>query len=403
MRMRFKSALILIFLLIVCCGFIGVGYSFYHEVNNDADVVIDGDITVNYLSGKTFKLNGNNEISFSVTNNDNNQKYYYIQLTDVYAKDVSYELTSSNDLEISNSLKSDIISNQIVINGNETVNYILKFKSDSNDEYSGTIQVGLKNDENDTFADLILTNNKVSDTPLSGIGTVALEDEGLLKTEDDLGVAYYFRGNVTNNNVLFAGLNWKIVKINGDGSVKLVLDGILDEITKYYDSVTLFDSSTIHEKLNNWFNIKLNNYSDYIAYYKFCNDQVLESDGVTYIAYNRIITNKIPTMVCLGSATNEKIGLLTADEVMFAGGANQENKNYYLYNENIKTVYYTMTSATFDGTYFPFAVNADGSITTGVSGALLRGVRPVINIIKNAKVTGNGTGDDPYQIIINEA
>ena len=42
--------------------------------------------------------------------NDNEQKYYYIQLKDVYAEDVSYELSSSDNLEISDNLKSDIIS-----------------------------------------------------------------------------------------------------------------------------------------------------------------------------------------------------------------------------------------------------------------------------------------------------
>ena len=42
---------------------------------------------------------------------------------------------------------------------------------------------------------------------------------------DDYGISYYFRGNVLDNNVTFAGKNWKIVRINGDGSVRLILDG----------------------------------------------------------------------------------------------------------------------------------------------------------------------------------
>ena len=123
MRMRFKSALGVILLLIIGLFGIGIGYLFYDEEPVNADIVVDGDITINYLSGKDFKLNGNGEVEFSVTNNDNSQKFYYIQLTDVYAKDVSYELKSSDNLEITNQLKSDIISNQVSINGNETQNY----------------------------------------------------------------------------------------------------------------------------------------------------------------------------------------------------------------------------------------------------------------------------------------
>lgn len=401
MRLRFKSILAFIFILIISCTAIGVGYFFYNEVKDNSDIVVDGELTINYLNGKSFKLNGDATVAFSVTNNGKEQRYYYIQLTDVYAKDVNYELTSSSNLEINNSLKSDIISNQIAIKGNETVNYTIKFKSNQMDAYSGTIQVGLKNNEENNFADVILTDNSISDTTLSVIGEPAILDEGLLASQDDLGVAYYFRGAATNNNVFFANLNWKIVKVNGDGSVKLVLDGLIDGVEKYYDESINFSESQINVALNEWFNNNLNNYTDYIAYYKFCNDTVMETDNTTYIAYNRILTNKIPTFVCLGSAENSKIGLLTADEVMLAGGSTSSNKNYYLYNNEIKTAYYTMTSATYNNnSYNPFIVNADGALATNVSGTLLRGVRPVINIVKSARVVGNGTVDNPYQIII---
>lgn len=402
MRLRFKSMLGIILILIIFCFAIGIGYMFYNELSDDSDIVVDGEITINYLSGKNFKSNKDNKVEFSVTNNDDSQKYYYISFTNVYAKDVSYELKSSNNLDISNDLKSDIISNQIVINGNETVNYTLKFTNKGNDTYSGTIQVGLKNNEENTFSDVILANNNVSDTPLTQIGTSAVLNEGLFKTEDDLGIAYYFRGAVTNNNVYFADNYWKIVKINGDGSIKLVLNNILEEISKYYDIATDFVDSPIDQKLNAWYNNNLNSYSSYIAYYKFCNDTVFENNSSTYIAYSRIITNNIPTFVCLGNSSNAKIGLLTADEVMLAGGSTNENKNYYLYNENIKTAYYTMTSSTISDTYRPFVVDTNGALLTEVSGSLLRGIRPVINIIKTARVTGTGTIDDPYQIIINQ-
>lgn len=402
MRMRFKSALSFIFFLILVCSSIGVGYLFYHEVSTDSDIVIDGDITINYLSGKTFKLNGDNEISFSVTNNDSEQKYYYIQLTDVYAKDVSYELKSSDNFEKSDALKSDIISNQISIEGNKTINYTIKFQTEDNTEYSGTINVGVKVNENNTFADVILANNKVGDVTLSNIGDAATLDEGLQKKEDDIGVSYYFRGAVVNNYVSFANFTWKIVKINGDGSVKLVLDGILPEISKYYESDTEFLNTSIYKQLESWYNGYLENYSDYITYYKYCDDKGYDSNKTTLLAYNRIITNKIPSFVCLGNAVNSKIGLLTADEVALAGGSNIANTSYYLYNENIKTSYYTMTASSINATFNPFVVNADGSLVSDVSGTLLRGVRPVINITKNAKVSGNGTYEDPYVIISNK-
>ena len=45
----------------------------------------------------------------------------------------------------------------------------------------------------------------------------------LASTEDDYGTSYYFRGAVTNNYVEFANKCWRIVRVGGDGSVKLIL------------------------------------------------------------------------------------------------------------------------------------------------------------------------------------
>ena len=59
-----------------------------------------------------------------------------------------------------------------------------------------------------------------------------------------------------------------------------------------------------------------------------------------------------------------------------------------------------MTGAKYENDlYYPFLVGQDGNIITDTSGNLLRAVRPVINIIKNAKVTGDGTLQNPYQIV----
>ena len=53
--------------------------------------------------------------------------------------------------------------------------------------------------------------------------TVGVE-KTLSKTEDDYGDSYYYRGKVIDNYVNFAGMCWRIVRIQGDGSVKLILE-----------------------------------------------------------------------------------------------------------------------------------------------------------------------------------
>ena len=42
---------------------------------------------------------------------------------------------------------------------------------------------------------------------------------------DDYGTSYYFRGNVENNYVKFAGFYWRILRINGDGSIRMIYAG----------------------------------------------------------------------------------------------------------------------------------------------------------------------------------
>ena len=41
---------------------------------------------------------------------------------------------------------------------------------------------------------------------------------------DDYGTSYYYRGNVIDNYVNFAGMCWRAVRIAGDGSIKLILE-----------------------------------------------------------------------------------------------------------------------------------------------------------------------------------
>ena len=58
----------------------------------------------------------------------------------------------------------------------------------------------------------------------SKMKTFPEETEAIMaSTVDDYGTSYYFRGEVTNNYVEFANKCWRIVRVTGDGSVKLTL------------------------------------------------------------------------------------------------------------------------------------------------------------------------------------
>jgi len=58
----------------------------------------------------------------------------------------------------------------------------------------------------------------------------ATTDEGLFSMDDDYTAttgkqSYYFRGAVPDNYVKFGGFYWRIIRINGDGSLRMIYDG----------------------------------------------------------------------------------------------------------------------------------------------------------------------------------
>ena len=71
--------------------------------------------------------------------------------------------------------------------------------------------------------DIAKTNIKAKGTP--DFSKTATTDEGLFMAEDDEGESYYYRGAVKNNYVSFAGFIWRIIRRNGDGSVRMIYSG----------------------------------------------------------------------------------------------------------------------------------------------------------------------------------
>jgi len=68
---------------------------------------------------------------------------------------------------------------------------------------------------------------------------VEVNEVGLYKAQDDYGISYYFRGASTVNYVNFAGFTWRIVRINGDGTIRLILDGTLDKVYRKNEDGTV--------------------------------------------------------------------------------------------------------------------------------------------------------------------
>ena len=78
---------------------------------------------------------------------------------------------------------------------------------------------------------------KKSDKRTYKIASSIRSEVGLYKTEDDYGNVYYYRGDVQNNNVYFGGFYWKIIRTNGDGSLRLIYNGDIKNATSNNTSI----------------------------------------------------------------------------------------------------------------------------------------------------------------------
>ena len=282
-------------------------------------------------------------------------------------------------------------------------------------------------------------------------------DKGLYQGTDDYGTTYYYRGNVKNNIVKFAGFYWQIVRINGDGSIRLIYDGTEKNASGVKQSInnrkyqfnslyndpayvgymygdkdgTTFaevhnntNNSTIKTAVDNWYktNIEDKEYSNYISNtVGFCGDRTLGSgDGVSttqnsyFGAYKRFENNN-PQFTCpepsrdLYTTTDSSIGnkaltypvgLITYDELVFAGMDNRHiNKLSWAYSTQH---YWTMSPSIFyatNGRARGWLLNSAGYLSSGWNGTDSLGARPVINLKSDTLITGGiGTSSDPFVV-----
>ena len=326
------------------------------------------------------------------------------------------------------------------------------------------------------------TTNIEEKIEFTGIATST--DTGIYSAPDDYGTSYYFRGveDKLNNWVKFAGFYWRIIRINGNGTVRMIYQGEANGAVsdsnktgtttaingKYqYNSIypyissdndnayvgymisinsgnsdsyieahkNLYDSNAKVE-VDKWYktNIEDKKFGNYVDVNTgFCNDREIAKGHSNYIGggygkgktvYNPAdrlwATNleslksiQTPTLQCANKERdlftvsnadegNKKltypVGLITSDEITFAGGfGTLSNSTYYLYTNQI---YWTMSPFSYNSSASVFYVYIDGRITpcdVDVYGDV--SFRPVINLRADTHFTGVGSESNPFVVV----
>ncbi|MCI8568191.1 MAG: hypothetical protein HFG48_02595, partial [Bacilli bacterium] len=286
----------------------------------------------------------------------------------------------------------------------------------------------------------------------------------LSSTINDTNPIYYYRGEVTNNNVKFARLCWKIVRTTDTAGIKLIYNGAPDSNggctnttgtstqirfgafnTKYdsadyvgymYPETTNANNSTIKTYIDDWYSKNMTNYTKYLEDTVWCNNRRIarddsdETDVVIYYEGNEnLYLNNKPKLSLVCPNNNDKftvsstkgngkltypVAVLTADEATFAGhGYKGSRKSYLCTNQS----WWTMTPSNY--VYIDkitthntdvFAVSYGGSaLPNDVKNPhedypeVSIGIRPSVSLNSGILInSGNGTANNPYQIYENK-
>ena len=523
-----KKVMIYILVISLICV-VGVSYAFFTAgMSSETSTTVRADagtMKITYSGGANINLAGiypKDDVwatkTITVTGNNTTDAEMYYKLTLVVDSNtfktddpLQYELvstnTSTNGEVIPTISKTDITENSIELGSGHFVKannakhtYLLKIyypkkatsqNANQGAAFSAHVEIAPVNVNssvinapkgwNEAKEGTLLASLRDSNTLKTPITTpgaaVSTADEALLaSTEDDYGTSYYFRGAVTNNYVEFANKCWRIVRVSGDGSVKLILHndntaGVANPCdaannnasaafarysgetyksvfnekgddnayvgfkygtpgsSTYEDTHANTNNSTILTNLETWYTNNLKTYADTIADTVWCNDKTNVTDTgynpweyggnatglgfgtnkTYYGAPQRLVNTRGnaggtgPSLKCNGelSKINSKVGLITADELVYAGCAYREyNITTYLQENATDTKWWSLSPFSFNGInanvwYFGgrYAYFTEDYVNNTY------GVRPSISLISSAKISrGTGTSEDPYVV-----
>lgn len=310
-------------------------------------------------------------------------KSYYEKNSDLLPSTDGSSVSVSTESLIQNSyLKpfSEMVSEGINCSGNVTV-----FKR--SDDYSYFPYLNCGQDYESV---------KVSDKVIQ---SVVSSGDGLYKIDDE----YVYRGEYPNNYVRFDGKEWRILRINSDGSIRListekkveknVWDDRYNSEKQSYVGINDFGISRILDYLKSVYN----------------NNSLVSASNRTLLVKNNWCIGKVPESdllisnldLCSEVYDDLYIGLINIDEVLIPSLASNcdslydiECTNYnYFFDINVG---WTMNVSN-DRSYIAFSSNG-GSLSLK-NASSTEYVRPVININGNVLYNGGaGTQDDPYLI-----
>ncbi len=460
MKKAYKISLISIAMLLVVSLATSFSYGVWlSDQNTDSVVSMSSDcLKIMYGSTDTITLNkplsisdddgyGSMAYPFTVINNCNEEKNVELRLDTLEGSTIEnskLKVYVNGDVELKPTILEELPTTKTLTTNSINSNLVLSFKMKVKETIRGNVRMWLSKEaaldpgkENflggiyfttdetiikPTFKETLLAKeglDAINAKEEIDFSNIEVEDTGLHATLDTEGTSYYFRGNTQNNYVSFGGFTWRIIRINGNGSVRMILSDSIEDAAyntisteeKYegytYKNGDEENSSNAKIILDKWYkeNITDKDFDKYVATEYFCNDSSVfneEGSRINYQEYGNLFLSYTPSLKCgkiekdYGNNYRLKVGLITGSETVLAGASlSQANDSYYLYNG---TSFITMTPIDYyKGQSYIGIILPNGAFNNAIVNEL-RGIRPVINLSAATTVTGSGTMEDPYLI-----
>lgn len=401
--------------------------------------------------------------NFTIENTSSLPIYYDIELINVVNNfsnkdDLVYTLISDNAAYRTESIipsEDENIASNILIKSHEKHEYtmeitFLKTENDQNDNMGKTFssKINIKPSKNINVGEYIYKNDTLLERIVTSSKGNNYEDEdGVYYTNSSNfgNTIYYYKGTDVNNNVVFDGNCYKIVRTDEDSNIRLLYNGeytnfecvnpVIEESAfneksnynayvgymygdassnNYKNEHNNIKSSTIKTALDSWFNSKLSNEDKYISNTAvYCNNRKTTSFVLNNVLYGILgyannntgyygmkkdyesyecdnLNDRFSVASTYGNnVLNYSVGLISSSEVEYS--LNKDNKSFLL-DQN----YWTLSAAYFNGNNaYNFVVTINGLETKKVSEKY--GVRPVISVVKTIKIIkGEGTIENPF-------
>ena len=370
-------------------------------------------LTVNvYADGKvvTDNLDTTNTLD-SITVSDCTLDPVFNSATTEYSCTVKNNVTSVNVNATATSTKAKVrgLGAKDLVEGKNTLPIRVIAEDGSEKIYNINItRKAVASLKNEIMKNAVITANPTLTTSFNN----SSDASGLYKsTATNTGKpTYYFRGNVENNYVKFAGQIWRIVRINEDGTIRIVMQGISNGMVFNSNNnnytYMYYTNSQVKSTLESWYQTNIGSKKDLASsvatgdyYCEQAKVKYTDSDtsgNATMTTYNKYT----PDFKCITDGNgkgvvNASVGLLNYDEVVYAGGyKGQSNNNYYLYNN---TDFWTMSPAGVSGSDSDvWYVDTAGYITHNRVD-FINSVHPVLNLDTDTQISdGDGTKNNPF-------